>query len=296
MNKDVRWVNLTHAEIKIKLKKKGLSVTRKSVRQLLKKHNFVKRKMQRKKAIGESNIRNEQFDKIAAKKKKFMRTKNPILSIDTKKKEHLGALYRKGNVYCTKAQEVYDHDYPYLSDGKIVPHGIYDIKNNKAHISLGASNETAEFICNALKSWWNTHGKKDYSCADMILILCDAGGANSYRSNLFKIALQKLVNKINIPIKIAHYPPYTSKWNPIEHRVFPHVTRAIDGITYKTVEEMQAAIKKTQTSTGLSVTTNILKRVYAIGQKAAKNFMESMKIKFDKILGHLNYTVYPMLS
>ena len=122
--------------------------------------------------------RDEQFQILLAKKEKFLKSSNPVISVDTKKKENLGNLYRGGKVYCTKALETYDHDYPYLATGKAVPHGIYDLKQNNAHITIGGSNETAEFICDSLKSWWNQKGKKHYLKAKEILVLCDAGGAN----------------------------------------------------------------------------------------------------------------------
>lgn len=294
MDENIRWIKLTKSDIIKKLRGHGIRIGKNIVRKLLKKHKFVKRKMQRKKPTGESPLRDKQFKKIAAIKKKFMNSDNPIISMDTKKKEHLGRLHRNGEVYCSQALEVYDHDYPHLSEGKIVPHGLYDIKNNKAHITIGISSETAEFVCESIKRWWNKIGKNDYPYAETILIMCDAGGANSYRSNLFKIALQDLVNDLQLPIKIAHYPPYSSKWNPIEHRLFCHVTKSIEGVFFDTPEEAEKYIKKTKTSTGLKVTTSIIKKTYETGKKAVKNFMDDLNIKFDKNLGSLNYIVSPV--
>ena len=259
----------------------------------MKKHKLVKRKMQRKKACGKSKDRNEQFNIITETKNKFLKSNNPIISIDTKKKEDLGELHRKGSVYCTQPIESFDHDYPYLSEGKFVPHGIYDVKQNKAHINIGVSCETAEFICDSVRKWWKSRGIKEYSRANKILILCDAGGANSYRHNVFKVELQKLSNKINMKLKVAHYPPYASKWNPIEHLVFPHVTRSIEGVLIKTVEEAKNIIKSTTTKTGLKVTTDIIKKKYDTGKEVAKDFMKTMKIKFDECLGKFNYLISP---
>ena len=296
MNDNIRWVKLTRAEVSEKMKGQGVKVSRNIIRKLMKKHKLVKRKMQRKKACGQSKERDEQFRNIAAQKELFSKSLNPVISVDTKKKEALGNLHRQGSVYCTQAIETFDHDYHYLSKGEFVPHGIYDLKKNKAHITIGISSETAEFICDSIKRWWNRHGAKDYPKAKRILILCDAGGANSYRHHIFKAELQNLSNKINKELQIAHYPPYASKWNPIEHRVFPHVTRTIEGIPINTVEEAQQRIRHTKTKTGLTVTTDIIKKTYEKGKAVTKDFMENMKIKFDKSLGKFNYTISPVVT
>lgn len=295
MDENIRWLKLTRAEISEKMRDYGIKISRNIVRKLMKKHKFVKRKMQRKKSIGQSADREEQFKNIVFEKEKFMKSNNPVISIDTKKKEHIGGdLYRNGAVYCTKAIKAADHDYPYLADIKIAPHGIYDMKKNKAYINIGTSAETAEFICDSLKSWWLNHGKNEYPKADEILIFCDAGGANSYRHNIFKVELQKLVNEINIPLRIAHYPPYTSKWNPIEHKVFPHITRAIEGIPLHTVEEAKNKIESAKTKTGLTVVADIIKKTYITGKEVAENFMDNLKIKVGDSLPKLNYTILPM--
>ena len=126
------------------------------------------------------------------------------------------------------------------------------------------------------------------------MIFCDAGGANSYRHHIFKVELQKLVNEINMPLKLVHYPPYTSKWNPIEHRVFPHVTRVLEGVPLNTVAEAKCRIESVKTKTGLTVTADIIQKTYEKGKRAAKNFMQNIKIKFGESVPKLNYTIYPM--
>ncbi len=295
MNANIRWVKLTRAEISEQMKELGISVSRNIVRKLMKKHKLVKRKMQRKKSIGKSIDREQQFKNIISEKEKFMNTDNPIISIDTKKKEQVGGnLHRDGSVYCTQAIEVSDHDYSHLADLKIAPHGIYDIKQNKAYINIGVSSETAEFVCDSLKNWWLNHGKNDYQKANEILIFCDAGGANSYRHHIFKFELQQLANEINIPLKIVHYPPYTSKWNPIEHRVFPHVTRALEGVPLNTVAEAKFRIESAKTKTGLTVTTDVIQKTYATGKKVAKDLIKNIKIKFGEMVPKLNYTISPV--
>lgn len=296
MNEKIRWVKLTRAEISGEMRNFGINVSRNIVKKLLKKHKFVKRKMQRKRSIGKSAYREEQFNNILAEKEKFMESGNPIISIDTKKKEQIGGnLHRDGSVYCTQALEAADHDWPNLAEIKIVPHGIYDIKQNKAYINIGISSETAEFICDSLKNWWVKDGKKDYPKADNILIFCDAGGANSYRHNIFKIELQKLSDEISMPLKIVHYPPYTSKWNPIEHRVFPHITRALNGVPLNTVEDVKQKIGSAKTKTGLTVIADVIKKTYKTGKTVAKDFMKNIQINFGDSVPKLNYTISPTI-
>lgn len=293
MNEDIKWLKLTNYEIRMLLKKHGVVVGKNVVRNLLKKHKFAKRKMERKKSTGEFKDRDLQFRNIAKIKKEFQEAGNPILSIDTKKKEDLGDLARDGRAYTTKAIQAYDHDYPHLSEGKLVPHGIYDLARNEALITLGIQNETAQFISDALKKWWDTIGQRHYPTATSILVLCDAGGANSYRHHTFKFALQALANKIGMPIRICHYPPYASKWNPIEHRVFPHVTRTMEGVPLKSVSEAKDLIKKTKTKTGLNVVVKTSKKVYQTGIKVAKTALEKINITKHGKLKQLNYTIAP---
>lgn len=295
MNEKIRWLKLTRAEVSEKMQEFGIKISRNIVRKLMKKHKLVKRKMQRKRSIGQSADREEQFQNILEAKATFMKSSNPMISIDTKKKEHIGGnLHRNGSVYCTEAIEVSDHDYSYLADIKIAPHGIYDMKQNKAYINIGTSAETAEFICDSLKHWWLNHGKNGYPNADEILIFCDAGGANSYRHHIFKIELQNLANTINMHLKIVHYPPYTSKWNPIEHKVFPHITRAMEGIPLNTLEATKTSIESAKTKTGLTVIADVIKKTYEKGKEVAKDYLDHLKIKFEDSLPKLNYTISPM--
>jgi hypothetical protein len=159
--------------------------------------------------------------------------------MDSKKKEPFGALYRDGEVYSQEAPKVYDHDFSSLQTGLVVPHGIYDIVQNKAFINLNSSKDTADFVYDSLLFWWQNEGQIQYPNANNLLIFCDGGGSNSYRHYVFKEAIQRLANRIKITIRIAHYPSYCSKYNPIEHKVFPYVTKALDGIVLDNVETVK---------------------------------------------------------
>jgi len=288
------WTDLTCLEIVKKMLESGIKIGRKLVRKLLKKHGYKKRKIQKRLSTGESKHRNEQFERIAELKNQYINSSNPIISVDTKKKELIGNMHREGKIFCKEAQKSFDHDYPRLAVGKAIPHGIYDIKNNSGYINIGTSAETAEFACDSISMWWDEQGKLNYPNADSILILVDSGGSNSYRHYIFKEALQKLTNNIGIEIRIAHYPPYASKWNPIEHRLFPHVTRSLQGVMLENYEITKQLIEKTTTKTGLNVKANIIDKIYEKGKKVAKDFKNTMKIKFDEYLGEFNYKAVPI--
>lgn len=293
MNELIKWTNLTHKEIALGLKEAGFIVSLPIVSKLLKKHKYVKRKAQKKQTIAINKNRNAQFENIAKLDTKYREMGNPIISFDTKKKEVLGNLYRPGTLYTTEPIITLDHDFWSLGCGKVIPHGIYDCQKNRGYITLGNSKDTSEFACEALKNWWNNYGKATYPNASSILAKCDGGGSNNANHYIFKEDLQKLVNEIGIEIRIAHYPPYTSKYNPIEHRLFPHVTRACQGVIFTSLELVKALMEKTQTKTGLSVAVNVLNKVYKTGRKVADNFKNTMKIVFDEYLPKWNYRAVP---
>lgn len=219
-----------------------------------------------------------------------------MISVDTKKKELIGNLFREGKIYTTETVEVFDHDFPSLAEGVAIPHAIYDIALNEGYVNIGTSRDTSEFACDSIRYWWNNYGKVYYPDADSILMLMDGGGSNSSRHYVFKQDLQALVDDIGIEIRIAHYPPHTSKWNPIEHRLFPHITRSLQGIVLTTHELAEELIGATTTKAGLKVFTSILNRVYKTGRKVAKGFKESMRILFDDELAQWNYVANPNIG
>ena len=202
-------------------------------------------------------------------------------------------MYRDGKVYTEKPFIVYDHDFPYLADGIIIPYTLYDLLLNEAYVNIGVTKDTSEFVCDAIKSWWKKYGKIYYPDATSILFLCDGGGSNSSRHYIFKEDLQKLVDEIGVEIRVAHYPPYTSKWNPVEHRVFPHITRSLSGVVLKSYDFVKKLIEQTTTKTGLKVEAQIVKKVYETGRKYAEGFKENMEIVFDEFLGNWNYRAIP---
>lgn len=295
MDETVLWTNLRPAQIADLMDKEyGLRVSKSVIRKLLKKHNYRRRKAQKKQTRESVPNRNEQFENITRWIAKYQASDyDPILSMDTKKKEYLGNLYRDGHLYTLEELHTLDHDFTSYAEGVIIPHSIYDLKQNTGYINLGTSKDTSEFACDSIRMWWYHQGRYDYPYATSILILCDGGGSNSSRHYIFKEDLQKLVDEIGVEIRIAHYPPYCSKYNPIEHRMFPHVTRACQGVIFRNIEIVKELMEKTSTSKGLKVTVQIIDKAYETGRKYAKDFKQTMRIAFDEFLPRWNYTAVP---
>ena len=293
MNEKVKWTNLTKADIAAELTKKSFKVSRNIVKKLLKKHGHVKRKPLKKLAAGGHVNRNAQFERITELRASYEARGNPVISVDTRKKELIGNLSRNGKIYTTETIEVFDHDFPSLAEGVAIPHTIYDTVQNKAYVTIGTSRDTSEFACDSIRQWWNNYGKLLYIYATSILMLMDGGGSNSSRHYIFKQDLQALADELEIDIRVAHYPPYTSKWNPIEHRVFPHITRALQGMVLTSHQITKELIERATTKTGLTVVACILNKVYETKRKVVAGFKESMRILFDDILGQWNYVATP---
>jgi len=170
------------------------------------------------------------------------------------------------------------------------------MQRNEGFINLGNSRDTTEFACDSIRKWWQELGRFYYAFAKSILLLCDGGGSNSSNYYIFKEDLQKLANEIGIEIRVAHYPPYTSKYNPIEHRLFPHVTRACQGAIFTSIELVKSLIEKTSTKTGLKVVVNLMDKVYAKGREVADGFKENLPIIFDEYLPKWNYRAIPHIG
>ena len=290
---EVIWTNLTQQEISDGLAELGTPVSTPVVRELLDEFGFSRRRAQKQQSMGHHPDRNAQFEYIAQLQKEFLDEGLPVISMDTKKKEPLGNFFREGRLYTTGVIEVYDHDFRSHADTVVVPHGLYDVGRNVGHVTLGVSRDTSQFACDSLGMWWQRYGHRAYPDADIMLILCDCGGSNSYRHFIFKEDLQRLVDKLDMPIRVAHYPPYCSKYNPIEHRLFPHITRACQGVIFHTLQIVKRVVRKTSTRTGLRTTLNVIDRLYEAQRKASQEFKQAMPILFDNFLPDWNYTALP---
>jgi len=293
MREDVTWTYLTPTEIARKLDWLGTPVCADTVRSMFKDFGFSRRRAEKTKTMGQTPFRNEQFENIARLKDEYLDSPNPIISMDTKKKELLGEFSRPGRAYANGPNSTFDHDYPSYAQGKLIPHGLYDLMRNVGHLTLGTSHDTSEFACDSFWLWWQRHGRRAWPAARSILLLCDGGGSNNCRHNIFKEDLQRLVNRIGVPVRVAHYPPYCSKYNPIEHRLFCHITQAWSGVVFRSLEIVKTCLQRVWTSTGLKVTHAVLNRDYQLHRKASSAFLETYPIHFAATLPEWNYTVVP---
>lgn len=293
----IKWTHLRVCDIMQYVRETyQVEVETKCVNRILRAEGYRKRKPVKTKPIKTSPDRSEQFRIISFLLALFMlMDENPIISIDTKKKEILGELTRNEGILTKgeKAVSVFDHDYPYLGVGKAIPHGIYDVKLNEGYLSLGNSHETAEFVVDNLQWWWENFGKYEYPKATRILILCDSGGANGHRHHLFKKCLQELARKIDKKLVIAHYPPYCSKYNPIERRLFAQVHRSIKETILTDLEQVRELMKKTVTKTGLIVEVRINAKYYPLKQPSLAEEIDKKRILRHPSLPKLSYTILP---
>lgn len=287
----VYWICLKPKEIaNLFLLQTGHKLSHGFIKRFLRSQGYQYRKMRKDLATGHCNDRQEQFS-IIFDLVLMMSIESPILSIDCKKKEQLGNLYRDGKCYCSAPIKVYDHDYQHLAEGKVIPHGIYDMNRNEGYITIGNSHETAQFVKDNLLWWWDYFGIHHYPDAKTLLLLCDAGGANGYRHHVFKKELLELAQLIGLDIIVCHYPPYHSKWNPIEHRLFCHVHRAMQGVVLTDYQIVKDAIAKTSTNTGLNVVVRLNLKHYPIGQKTTKEQLDFDRIQFNKTIPDLSYRI-----
>jgi len=269
-----------------------------SIRQWLDDQELRLRKIAKVKAGGESPDRDTQFKNIAQIIEQYEHAGNPVFSVDTKAKELQGQLYRAGRVRCSEPFKAYDHDFPSWAEGVIIPHGIYDLVRNRGHINIGLSHDTTEFACDSFKWYWNRIGQQSYPNATSILLLADCGGSNAASKYIFKHDLQAVVNAIGIEVRVAHYPSYCSKYNPIERRFFPHVARACTGMLFDTLDHVVELMRKANTSTGLRTTVNVIKRIYETGREATAMIKAVIKetVQFHNLLPKWNYTISPQIG
>ena len=219
-----------------------------------------------------------------------------MLSIDTKKKAFLGTLDRNGKGSCHQAQKAFDHDFPSWAEGVMVPHGLYEVARKHGWLHSGLSRDTTAFACDSLRVYWESDGQQEYPQASELLVVCDGGGSNSCRKHVCKHDLHALRNALGIPIRVAPYPAYCSQLNPIERRLFCHVTRACQGGLFDSLPTVIDLMRKTSTQTGWSVTVRVLDKVYEAGRKVAAAFKQNMPMVFETFLPKWHYRVVPQSS
>ena len=289
-----KWVRSSLQHLSEKLKDRGHEVCPKTVGRLLKTLKYSLKANVKRQAGSQNPDRNTQFEYIEAQKQLFLSQGWPIVSLDGKKKELIGNFKNAGQAWCREAEVVNDHDFETESQGRVTPYGVYNLNHNRGYVYVGQSADTAEFAVEMLSGWWQQFGQVGFPNAPCLLVLCDGGGSNGYRSRLWKAQLQeKLADTLGMTVVVCHYPTGTSKWNPIEHRLFGPISINWAAKPLRTVETMLACIRGTTTKTGLQVSAFLSDKVYLRGIKIPDEVMHSLNLIHHAICPNWNYTIQP---
>ena len=291
----LRWTSKSTYKLSEALRKNGHKISQKSVYNLL---IFLGYTLQSNKKTQEGSIhpdRDKQFEYINKQVKAFQKEDCPTISVDTKKKENIGNYKNNGREHNHKGkpEKVNTHDFMNKKLGKVAPYGVYDIGRDKGWVSVGISSDTAAFAVNSIRGWWYAMGKELYQNSRKMLITADCGGSNGYRVRLWKIELQKLSNELNIEIHVSHFPPGTSKWNKIEHRMFSYISRNWRGRPLLTRETVVNLIVNTRTSKGLEIKSMIDENKYETGIKVSDAELAEINLREAKFHGEWNYKISP---
>jgi hypothetical protein len=288
------WTSRSCASFCEELAERGFSVCANTVDGLLRNElGLSRRKMEKTLAMGESVDREAQFQRLNHWKRYFQARGWPVLSIDTKKKELLGRLDRPGQAWTNGRLQAWDHDFPSSSWGKLIPYGVYDLAANEALVYLAQGADTGELAVDAIRRWWYRLGKSRYHVTSPILLLADCGGSNGYRVPLFRQQLHQLSQLLGRTLRVCHLPPYCSKYNPIDHRLFCHLSRSLQAMQLTSIEVVYRALQQTSTRAGLRVVCELAKRPYASGIKARPDFLAQEPTIRDNRLPAYNYKFSP---
>jgi transposase len=291
----LRWTSKSTRTLARELRKQGHPVGERTVGRLLRTLGYSLQG-NRKTKEGDSHVdRNAQFEHINNQAKAFMRRGQPVISVDTKKKELVGEFKNGGREWLPQGQpdEVRVHDFLDKNLGKAIPYGVFDIANNQGWVSVGIDHDTAQFATEAIHRWWKRMGRKSYPGAKELLITADGGGSNGSRCRLWKVALQGLADRLGVPIQVCHFPPGTSKWNKIEHRMFCHITQNWRGRPLISHEVIVQLIANTVTQQGLKIRAELDQRSYPAGIKVTDGELARLNLKPHGFHGDWNYTIQP---
>ncbi len=289
------WTSKSLRHIEKALKEKGFKVSYVTVGELLKSLGYSLQANRKTDEGATIEDRNEQFEYINTSAISFMTNQYPVISVDCKKKELIGNFKNNGTEWEQekKPTEVKVYDFIDKELGKAVPYGVYDIAKNEGWVNVGISSDTAEFAVNAIRTWWFEMGQEQYINAKKILITADGGGSNSSRGKLWKTELQRLATETGLEISVCHFPPGTSKWNKIEHRLFSFISKNWRAKPLTSIEVVVNLIANTTTEKGLKVMAREDRKEYLKGIKITTEEMEAIKIKRNGFRGEWNYTIYP---
>ncbi len=289
------WTSKSTSKLAQALEEKKHQISPRTVAKLLKQLGYSLQS-NRKTVEGSSHEdRDAQFEYINEKVKNFQLANQPVISVDTKKKELIGNYHNPGQEWNRKQEPipVQVHDFPDPKQGKVIPYGVYDLTHNQGWVNVGISHDTASFAVASIRQWWKIMGKQLYPEAKEILITADSGGSNGYRTRLWKRELQQLAQEIGLTINVSHLPPGTSKWNKIEHRMFCHITENWRGRPLISREVVVNLISNTTTNNGLTIGAKLDKNEYPTGIKVSDQEFHSLNLVRDSFHGEWNYSLLP---
>ncbi len=287
------WTTKSLRNISDELDKEGIDISYVTVGKILEEEGFSLQQNKKYTEAGEpSPDRDEQFQFINDQCKEFMAESQPVISVDTKKKELVGNYKNGGREYCHQGQPTLVNDHDFGKD-RACPYGIYDIAANSGYVNVGVSADTGQFAVNSIRNWWYGMGSKQYPNAKQLMITCDGGGSNGRRNRLWKTSLQEFANETGLEIHVSHFPPGTSKWNKIEHRMFSFISKNWRGRPLESLAIIVSLIAATTTKKGLKVQCSLDKNEYLKGMKVSDEEMAKLNIQQNEWHGEWNYVIAP---
>jgi len=289
----LKWTNKSTYTIAKELTSKGKNISEVTTGRIIKQLGYSLQANIKSKESGSSEKRDSQFRHINKQVNLFAKKNMPVISVDTKKKELVGNFKNDGRKWVKKgkAEIVNVYDFEYLAKGKAIPYGIYEVLKNNGFVNVGISHDTSEFSVESIRQWWKNIGKKNYKNAKKLLICADSGGSNASRSNLWKFYLQKFANNPVLKITVCHFPPGTSKWNKIEHKMFSFISMNWKGKPLRNYEIILNLIEGTKTKKGLRIKAKMDKKIYELGKKISEKQLEKIYILKHHINPQWNYTI-----
>ena len=291
----LRWTCRSTYNLAAELRRRGFEVGPRTVAKELKEQDFSLQANRKTREGSSHPDRNAQFGYINEQVMRFQKQGQPAISVDTKKKELIGDFKNAGREWRPRGapQEVRVHDFPDPKMKKAIPYGVYDLTRNEGWVSVGIDHDTARFAAASIKRWWRKMGKKRYPRAKKLLITADCGGSNSSRTRLWKVVLQELADDLGLPLTVCHFPPGTSKWNKIEHRMFCHITQNWRGRPLTSYAAIVQLIGNTKTTTGLQIRAELDKHTYAPKEMVTDEQLADVRLTPAPFHGEWNYTISP---
>ena len=291
----LRWSSKSTAKLAAELNRQGYTIGARTVANMLKQQDYSLQANQKTREGSSHPDRDAQFQHINEQTKAFQQRRSPVVSVDSKKKELVGDYKNGGCEWEPKGSpvKVQVHDFPDKKKGKTTPYGVYDVTSNEGWVSVGTDHDTAEFAVQTIRCWWRQMGAKAYPIARELLIMADGGGSNGSRTRLWKVALQRLADETGIAISVCHFPPGTSKWNKIEHRMFSHITKNWRGKPLESHEVIVNLIGNTTTKTGLRIQAELDSRTYPKGIAVPDEEMAGLNMEKSAFHGEWNYSIFP---